>query len=148
MGQFILGGDEGVEFEVIPADTILAATIEECEVKESPFDIDDKDPSKGKKKQVSFKFRVSEGEEFANRVLFGNTPTTFTKHPDCKLRVWIQEILAQDSLADNFAFDTDDLVGMRVKVIVGNRPKKNADGTTGVRDFASDVIRIREVEPF
>lgn len=150
MGQFTLAESDGLEFEAIPENTIATAIVESCEVKETPFWVDDNDHTKGKKDQVSFRFRLTDGE-YANRVLFGNTPTTFSTHPDCKLRVWVQEILAVETLPDNFSFDTDDLVNMTVKVVVGNRTRKAADGTDVVKDFVSDVIRVRsslEENPF
>lgn len=141
MASFTLGQSEQVEFDVIPENTVLEAVIDEVEVKDSPWDVDENDPSKGKKQQVSFKFRVTEAGDWEKRVLWGNTPTTFSTHPDCKLRVWVQEILAMDDLGADFTFDTDHLVGQAVKVVVGNRPKKNVDGSTTMKDYADGVIR-------
>ena len=142
MASFTLSESQQVEFETIPANTVLETTIEEVNVQESPFWVDDKDHSKGKKEQVSFRFRVTEPGDWENRVLWGNTPTTFTDHPDCKLRVWVQEILGLDDLGEDFTFDTDHLVGETVKVVVGNRDKRNADGSTTTKDFAEGLIRL------
>lgn len=142
MASFTLEEREDTEFEVIPADTVLETTLEEVEVKESPFWLDDDDHSKGKKKQVSFKFKVTEEGDYKNRVLWGNTPTTFSTHPDCKLRVWVQEILGQDDLGGGFTFDTDHIEGLPVKVVVGNRTGRHQDGTPKVKDYADGVIRM------
>lgn len=129
-------------FEAIPEDEIVECEIEKVEERETPFWIDKNDESKGKQRQVSFKFRVTGPAEYANRVLFGNTPVTFSNHPDCKLRVWVQEILGQDSLPVGFKLDLEQLEGAPIKVAVGNRTKKAADGTDTVKDFAADVMRF------
>lgn len=147
--EFTLTKSDSVEFEAIPANEVIEAMIEEVEVKDSPFDVDEGDPSKGKKQQVSFKFRVTEEGQWNNRVLWGNTPTTFSSHPDCKLRVWVQEILGLDSLNpdDDFSFDTDHLVNMPVNIVVGNRNKKTVDGSNIVKDFVQSVIRLKDAVP-
>lgn len=133
---------EAPVFEAIPEDTILEAEIDTVEERETPFDIDKNDPSKGKQRQVSFKFRVTQEGEHNGRVLFGNTTTTFSNHPDCKLRVWVQEILGQDKLPLGFKLDLSQLEGAPIKVVVGNRTKKAADGTDVVKDYVDTVMRV------
>lgn len=128
-------------FEAIPVDTVLEAEVDKVEERETPFWIDQNDESKGKQRQVSFKFRITDAEH-SGRVLFGNTPTTFSNHPDCKLRVWVQEILGVDTLPLGFKLDLSQLEGAPIKVVVGNRSKKAADGSEVVKDFVSDVIRV------
>ncbi len=49
-----------------------------------------------------------------------------------------------DDLDDNFTFDTDHLVGLPVKVVVGNRTGKYADGTPKVKDYADGLIRMND----
>lgn len=134
--------EEAKVFEAIPEDTIVEAEIQTVEERETPFDIDKNDPSKGKQHQVSFRFNVTGPAEYAGRVLFGNTPVTFSNHPDCKLRVWVQEILGTDTLPLGFKLDLSQLEGAPVKVVVGNRVKQAADGTTVAKDFAQDVLRV------
>ena len=130
------------EIQAIPANEVLAAEIVTCEERETPFWIDDKDHSKGKQRQVSFWFRITEDGEYYGRNLFGNTPTTFSTHPDCKLRIWVQEVLDMDSLPEGFEFEPSDLEGLPVKVVVGNRPKTNQDGSVTQKDFVEQVIRL------
>lgn len=142
---FTLEESEVPEFEVIPEGTVLPVTIVTCEDRETPWDIDENDPSLGKKHQVSFRFSVSEGE-FQGRTLFGNTPTTFTNHPDCKLRAWVMEILGQNSLPVGFNLELEELVDLPVKVAVAHRTKRNADGSETIREYASDVIRASGFE--
>jgi hypothetical protein len=140
MAEFEL--EDSPEFVAIPEGEVLEAEIVSAEVKESPFWKDQNDHSKGKQQQVGFKFRIVESGEYEDRVIFGNTPTTFTSHPDCKLRVWVLEILGEDEFPLGFRFNTDNLVGMFVKVVVGNYDKKNADGTTSKRDRVDTLIRL------
>lgn len=140
---FVLEQSEVKDFEVIPAGTVLLTTIVAVEDREAPWLIDENDPSKGKVHQVSFRFKVTTPGEFRDRTLFGNTPTTFTTHPDCKLRAWVLEILGQNQLPVGFVLDLDVLVGLPVKVAVAHRaPKTNADGTPKPpQEFVSDVLR-------
>ena len=133
---------EAPVFEPIPDQTIVEADIESVEERETPWDVDDNDPSKGKAKQVSFKFRVTGPEEYKGRVLFGNTTTTFSNHPDCKLRVWTQEILGQDKLPLGFKLDLEQLEGAPIKVLVGHKIKTAADGTKIPRDYADSLLRV------
>lgn len=86
------------EIQAIPANEVLAAEIVTCEERETPFWIDDKDHSKGKQRQVSFRFRITEDGEYYGRNLFGNTPTTFSTNPGFKLSIWVQEVLVMNSL--------------------------------------------------
>lgn len=141
MASFTLGESEQVEFETIPADTVATAEVVNCEVKETPWLIDESDPDKGYKEQVLFRFKIVEGP-YQGRQLFGNTPTTFTNHPDCKLRVWVQELLGMNTLPSEFTFDTDNLIGTKARIIVGNRPKKHRDGSSSLVDFVDTVVRL------
>lgn len=130
------------EFPVIPENAVLAAEIVDCKERETMWDIDKEDPTKGKQREVSFRFRITEDGDWYNRQVFGRTPTTFSTHPDCKLRVWVQEILDFDELPADFEFEPEDLVGMTTRVLIGNRPKNNADGTVGKKEFVESVQRL------
>jgi hypothetical protein len=147
--MFTLQESEQSDFEVIDEGETVLAEVVRCEVRETPFWVDENDQSKGKQQEVSFRFSVVSGPH-KGRTLFGRTPTTFTSHPDCKLRAWVQEILGSDNLPVGFSFDPSDLETLQVNVIVGHRPKKNADGTTSVREFVSSVKRVNvtDIDPF
>lgn len=144
---------EAEKFSVIPEGAILEAEVVKAQEQDSFFWVDKNDESKGKQREVSFRFAITDDAEFvddetgetvsfAGRQLFGRTPTTFSNHPDCKLRVWVQEILGVDELPVGFEFEPEDLEGLPVKVAVGHYQKKNADGTTTPKETVSDVIRI------
>lgn len=143
MANFTLGHSEEQEFETIPVDTLAKAEVVKVDVAESPFWVDEDDHAKGKKEQVSFRFRINEGE-FEGRQLFGNTPTTFTDHPDCKLSGWVREILDLDEFPTDFSFDTEQLEGCSVNIIVGHRRSGKEFVDTVARidgvDFADDIF--------
>lgn len=130
------------EFETIPENSVLEAEIVDCRERETIFDIDRNDPSKGKQREVSFRFRVTEDGDWYNRQVFGRTPTTFSTHPDCKLRIWVQEILDFDELPEGFEFEPEDLVGLTTRVVIGNRPKTNQDGSITQKEYVDQVQRL------
>jgi hypothetical protein len=153
-------------FDVIPEGAILEAEVISAKEQDSFFWIDKNDESKGKQREVSFRFVITDDAEYAvekedergnvaqelvsftNRQLFGRTPTTFSNHPDCKLRVWVQEILQLDDIPVDFELDQEEdgsipaLEGMPVKVAVSHYQKKNADGSYSPKEQVSDVMRI------
>ncbi|GAC1673009.1 MAG: hypothetical protein NVS9B9_29960 [Ktedonobacteraceae bacterium] len=140
MPQYTLKAPEAArEWEVIPANTELEAEILGIEERTKPF----KDDNGKDVVKVNFSFKVTSDGEYKNRRQFGETSTSFVDHPDCKFRAWVKAALGVDSLPQEFVLDTDDLLGLPVRLIIGNKPKKNADGTTGTRDYVQDVLPIR-----
>lgn len=141
MGQeFTLTESQSVddfEFKVIPEKTRVLCEVSDVVVRESFY----ADDAGNKKNEVSFKFKVVEGE-YEGRVLFGRTPTTFTSHPDCKLRAWVLAILGVDDLPVGFTFDTDSLIGGFALVEVGHYQKTNADGTKSPRENAKTLLTV------
>lgn len=137
MAEFVLEAAE--EFLVIDDGEILAAEVVNCEHRETPFD-DDRNPGK-KKWEVSFRFKVTEEGDHLGRTIFGRTPVTFSTHPDCKLRVWVQELLGEDALPNGFKFDTDTLIGLPCRIAVGVSERKGADGTPVRKNYVLDVLR-------
>lgn len=135
---FVLEEREEGSFSVIPADTILEAEIESVKKIVKPFTDDNGDPVR----RVEFAFRIID-DNFHGRKVWGDTPTTFTTHPDCKLRAWVQEALAVSELPKSFTFNTDSLQGEKVRVVVGVREWVK-DGETQQRNFVTDVLRSRD----
>jgi hypothetical protein len=140
MAKFTL--EEAPVFELIPEETILEAEVVNCEQRETPFWIDVDDHSKGKQEEISFRFKVTEPGEFFGRTLFGRTPPWFNTSPKCRLRIWTQEILGVDELAEGFEFDTDDLITMPVKIVIGHQTIKKGKPDEEVRDRVVDLIRM------
>lgn len=130
------------EFKKIPEDVVLDAVVDKVEVGEHKFF---KDENGNPQKKVFFTF-VLKGDEYGkNRKLWGETSTTFSRHPDCKLRAWTQEILGGGELQKEFKLDTDALEGADVRVLVGYEEwesKKNP-GTKDWKNTVKDVIHAR-----
>lgn len=137
MAEFVL--EEAEQFEAIPDGEILAAEVSNVEHRETPFE-DERNPGKNRW-EVSFRFKVLEEGPFYGRTVFGRTPTTFSSHPDCKLRVWVQELLGEDSLPSGFKFDTDTLIGLPCRIAVTMKEKPGKDGTPVKRNDVVDVLR-------
>lgn len=146
--ELVLDGYEGGR-EVIPDGTQVQALVLEVKDRPSIFNEEDKDGNvvldedgqPKKKMQMSFKFKILEGE-FKGEEVYGNTNLTFSKHPDCKLRVWVQEILGKDTLKDGFRVDTEMLEGLTCRINIAMRQgKKQADGSFKQTNYVSDVMR-------
>lgn len=140
MAKFTL--EDAPVYELIPEDEILEAEVTNCEERETPFWIDEKDESKGKQREISFTFKITEPGEYFGRTLFGRTPVWFNTSPKCRLRLWVQEILGLDELPEGFEFDTDDLIDMPVKAVIGQFTVKKGKPDEEVRNRVVDVIRM------
>ncbi len=109
------------EYVCIPENEILEAEILDIEIRESNFWLDPDDESLGKQKEVSFKFKITENGPYSGSWVWGSTSTLFSTHPNCKLRLWTEEILGVDEgLPVDFSLNTEDLVGQNVRVIIAN----------------------------
>lgn len=143
---FKLTESDGEEYVAIPANSVLLAEVLKVEERDSFFWNDVDDHSKGKQREVSFRFKVIDDGEYNGRNIWGKTPTTFSTHPDCKLRVWVQEILGVDDLPKDFEFEEEDLEGSEVKIVVSNYDKKNKDGSITTKDQVADVMRAGDFQ--
>lgn len=133
------GGGSGGErkaFTPIDEDTVFEATVGDVEVRPHPFFKDD-DGNPEIKVNWEFLFDI-DGQK---RKLWGDTPTTFTTNPDCKLRNWVQQALGGQELVAGFKANTDALKGNRVRIVVGYREwtDKNS-GEKKWRNFVKDVM--------
>jgi len=132
---------EKKEFDIIPDDTILGAVVVKSEKAVKPYKDDDGNPII----KVEFSFKVTDEGEYRNRRVWGETPTTFTTHPDCKLRAWVQEALAVAELPKDFTFNLADLNDQPVRVVVGVRSwTDKSTGNLQERNYVKDVIRDRD----
>lgn len=120
----------------IPGDTTMEAVVAEVKEQDSRWLVDDDDPSKGKKREISFRFAITEEGEFNDRWVWGSTPPWFNDSPKCKFRIWVQEILGVDELPVGFNVELDDLVGAPVRIHIGQGAKGG--------NYVADVLRIDE----
>lgn len=139
------GGTAPKEFKLLPDGAILLAEVLEAEERDSFFWIDKEDHSKGKQREVNFKFAIIEEGEYKGWKVWGTTPTTFNHNENCKLRHWVEEIFAWDEVPAGTTFDTSDLLGQPVSVIIAH--KDYVDKTTGkdkTRVFVENLVRYDE----
>lgn len=129
MSEFVL--QEVPEFDVIDDGDILEAVVDSCEERESKFF---KDANGNPEMQVAFRFRVIQDGPFFDRVVFGDTPITFSTHSECKLRMWVQELLSEDSLPSGFRFNTDTLIGLPCRIVVTQYTSKAGKKGNSVQD--------------
>ncbi len=134
--EFVL--EEVVELELIPDGEILQAEVIKAEKQTKPW----KDENDNDIVKVSFLFRITEEGPFYDRKVYGETPLTFSTHSDCKLRIWVQELLGQDQLMKGFKFNTEMLSDLPCRVAVGQRTSQKTKKTS---NFVADVIRASSV---
>ncbi len=139
------GGTAPKEFKLLPQGAILLAEVLEAEVRDSFFWVDVEDHSKGKQKEVSFKFAIIEDGPYKGWKVWGNTPTTFNHNENCKLRHWVEEIFAWNEVPAGTSFDTADLLGQPVNVIIGHRTYNDKNtGESKTRVFVENLVRWDE----
>jgi hypothetical protein len=126
---------------IIPEDEVLGARITAVAQKKKPFLNDDGSEIW----RMEFSFVIEDpNSPFDGTRLWGETSVIFNNHPDCRLHSWAQEILGMD-LEPGFNLNTDDLVGMSCRVVIGIR-KYTKDGQDKERNFVRDVMRARGLE--
>lgn len=122
----------------MPDDDIQRVKILSVKVAEKPY----KDDDGVNVKKVEFK-TVVVGGEFSGNYVWGETPTRFNTHPDCKLRNWAQSILGQE-LPPGYRLDTDVLQDAEVRAVIGYKEYTKGDGTLGKRNFIKDLMPTSE----
>lgn len=92
--------------------------------------------------RVGFVFRVTDpGAPWDAHHLAGDTPTTFSDHPMCRLHAWVTEIFGGLPLGKGFVLDLEDLRDRPCRVVVGVE-----SGRRGAHNFVKDVIRPRAAQ--
>lgn len=130
------GGDGSKRTWVaIPEDTVLEAEVRAVKQVKKPFKADDGSDIW----KVEFEFAVEHNGK--QRKLWGETPTTFSSHPDCKLTNWVTAILGR-TVAEGESLNTDVLVGEHCRVMIGQRSSVK-DGEQQIRNHVKDVIPSR-----
>lgn len=126
---------EESDYKPIPEDEILGAELLSVKVVEKTWKDDDGNPIR----KVQFRFQIQEdGSTWDGTTIIGETGTTFNTHPGCKLRNWA-EALANTQFPAGYRLDTDILLGMRCRIIVGQKPQKDAL----IWNFVKDVMPAR-----
>lgn len=111
------------EWDALPEGTYNA---EVARITYKPIDLDrtpwlNRLVDRGVKAQISFGFRITSGP-FAKRWVWGDIPAEISDHSACKLRLYLQEILQENTLPSDFSFDEadyDDYIGLPCRVRLG-----------------------------
>lgn len=145
MAVFTLSESQQGDYVAVPAGTYYAE-VQGVEVRDSPFE-DERNPGQ-KQKEVSFRFKIVDDRypEVNGQLVWGRTPTTFTNHENCKLRMWVEEIFAFNELPLGFEFDTENLVGQPVQIVVVNRNGKDRQGNPKVFASVDTLLRVNTYE--
>lgn len=130
-------GDVRKPFTLIPEGEILAAKIVEIKEDVKPFTNDDGSPVV----KLAWTFQTEYDNQ--ERKVWGETGTDFVVHPDCKVYSWTQEALGTE-LPKGFVLNTDHLIGLPVRVVMGQRTytKKN-ETTPRTVNFVADLMRAK-----
>lgn len=92
-------------------------------------------PKTGKVETVNklrWKFLITEDGPMKGKELQGETTTNFAAHPNCKAYNWYVKISGH-SPAEGEEADTDDLVGLPCRVVIGHQKDKKEEGRIWLR---------------
>lgn len=128
-----VSGGERKTYEPIEDGTVVEAEIGGIEVRPHPFFKDKETGEPEIKVNWEFNFELN-GQK---RKIWGETPTTFTTHPDCKLRNWVQQALGGGELPAGFKANTDNLTGNKVRIVIEYREWN--DKQTGAKKWKNEV---------
>ena len=95
-------------------------------------------------KRTLWRFVISDPDgEQDGRTLFGETGAKLVDHPDCKLKVWSENVTGQQLTKETVkSFDTDVMEGMTCTVVVGYREYEK-EGQTHVHNWVKEILPTR-----
>lgn len=120
---------ESKEFELIPENELVNARV--ADIREHNFQWEGETIEK-----LKWDFVVADGGEWDGKTVFGETSTTFTAHPNCKAYNWAVAITGKQYDSGE-VLDTDDLIGMPCRILIGHKTDKQD----------RKWMRVREVLP-
>jgi hypothetical protein len=147
--QFVLedargggGAGEKKEFDPIPDGTMVEAELVSAEKRLHKFF---KDDDGNPQPIVTFGFRVTQSGPYHNRRVWGDTPTTFNSHENCKLRQWVEGLLGENDLEPGFTFKLSDLIGSHARISIEYQEwdSKREPGKRDWKNFVADVFPSR-----
>ena len=78
-------------------------------------------------------FSVTDQGPWQGKDVQGDTSQAFTAHPNCKAFNWAAAVLGQQPSLEQ-EFDTDDLLGMPCRILIGHRVDKNGGTWMNVKE--------------
>lgn len=129
---------EQKEFPEIPVDTTVVARLASVAEELKPYKDDDGNDIV----RLKWVYVITEGE-FEGSKVFGDTGIKFAEHPDCKMYAWAGSLLGTE-LPKGFKLNTDDLIGLRAELRVGQkRYTKKGNTTETVLPIVEDVFPLK-----
>ena len=125
----ILTAGDGSEYELIPENDQVNVLVEKIEPNNFTYDGENVE-------KLRWHFTVLDEGPWKGKSIQGDTSLNFTAHPSCKAYNWAVAISGHE-YPPGSQFDTDDLVAMRARVLIGHRTSKNG------RAF----MKVKEVMP-
>ncbi len=124
-----LKGSSPDDFELIPEHDIVSARLQDVTMRTFTWDGEEVE-------KLKWTVVITDPGPWQGKELFGDTSTNFTVHPNCKAYNWAKALTGK-SYDNGEELDTDDLLGLPCRVMIGH--KKDKGGTTW--------MRVREVLP-
>jgi hypothetical protein len=131
-------------YKPIPQDTWLNLEVTKIEDRRAPWLNRDTGEEVW---QVAWTWNVIEEGEFQGRKVFANNVggnDGWNRNPLNNNYAWAKALLGAEALPTG-SFDTDMLIGRRVRALIGARTRKDKDtGVKTVENFISDVMPFRD----
>lgn len=125
----VLEVEESDKYPVFPEGTEVNVKVMGVKQQDSFFDVDKNDPSKGKQKELSFRFKITDPEyAHLDDVLWGSVSPPAPKVGN-RSYLWMCALFGVEELAIGFAIDTDDLIGQEATATLQQWTSKK--GTVG-----------------
>lgn len=95
-------------------------------------------------KKFRWTFDVTDQGPWQGKQINGDTSQVFTAHPNCKAYNWVSAIMGR-SPAPGEELDTDDLIGMSCRVLVGHRTDKQGRTWMTVKEVMGPRTAVGQV---
>ncbi len=110
--------DEGGDLELIPENDQVNAMLTSVELNEFTYEGEDI-------KKMRWHFTVTDEGAWKGKDITGDTSLTFSAHPNCRAYSWAVAIAGRDYEVAS-EFDSDDLLGMRCRILIGHKTQKSS----------------------
>jgi hypothetical protein len=122
----VLTAGDGSEFEPIPENDQVNVMVNKIEPNNFTFEGEEVE-------KLRWFFTVLDEGPWKGKDIQGDTSLNFTAHPSCKAYNWAVAISGH-GYPPGTQFDTDDLVSMRCRILIGHRTSKQGQVFMKVKD--------------
>ena len=128
----VLTAGDGSEFELIPDNDQVNAMVNKIEANDFTWENEEVH-------KLRWYFTVIDEGPWKGKDIQGDTSVNFTQHPSCKAYNWAVAISGHDYPAGT-NFDTDDLLGMKCRLLIGRRTSKRGQEFMTVKDVMAPRV--------